>query len=113
LVNVSINLIIDIFSLSLFSISDQRMWMDGLFELLDGKFVSLEFLWPFSVSGGFESSFLFTDRVLVVNPIFLKLLLGHDIVSLSSSVVIDNGALVINLKSPFTGCLILDKVEVF
>ena len=81
--------------------------------MLDGTFISFEFLWPLSVSGGFESSFLFIDGVLVVNPIFLKLLIVHDIVSLSFSVVIDNGLLVFNLKTPFTGLWIFNEVNVF
>ena len=121
LVHVIIHLTSDQFSFSLLSISNHSdvRWVHvssvcwsilSLIKFNNSLFVSLEFLWPLSLSGGFESSFLGSDRVIGVNEVFLKFLSGFNIVGLGSSPFIKNSFLVINGERPFS--LVVSEVNI-
>lgn len=113
-VDVIINLTSDSFSFSLFSIGNEGHWMfifDIIGEFVDSSFVSLEFLWPFSLSGSFECSFIGGNRFLVVNPVLSKFLVVLDISEFGVRPVLENLILVGNLEINIT-VLLLDEVEV-
>jgi len=106
LVEVIINLSSDQFSFFLLNISNQSVWLShgssllwsfhSLVEFNDGGFVSSEFLWPLSLSGSFESSFLGSDGFLVEHPVILELFTRLNIMRLSSSPFVKDGFLVVN-----------------
>lgn len=88
------------------------MWTsNGGIEFLKGIFESLEFLWPLSFSGSFESGFISRNRVLVVNEIFLKFHVAMDAVGFSSGPFIDNFLFVRNIN--INSSVLLGDMEVF
>jgi hypothetical protein len=117
LVDVIVNLSSDQFSFLLLNISNERFWLwfwkdsNGFVEIDASLFVSLEFLWPFSFSGSFESSFISGNRFLVVNPIILEILVVLDISEFGIRIVLDDLVLVGNLEVDITR-FVSDEFEV-
>lgn len=114
LVDVIVNMASDKFSFFLLSIGDERFWLGishGFHEFHGSSFVSLEFLWPFSFSGSFESSFISGNRFLVVNPIILEILVVLDISEFGIRIVLDDLVLVGNLEVDITR-FVSDEFEV-
>lgn len=113
LVNAFINASIDIFSSSILGIREKGCWLwlhSGL-EFLEGISESLEFSWPLSISGSLESSFLGSNRSLVVNEIVLEFLSRNDIRSLGIGPHVNAGFLVVLGERPFSGGGVLVEVD--